>query len=59
MRMSALFVQKTSDFSKFTMYPHGLGRRGLTLCEHFSNFEIKFLGQLEFFPRFFELFFEF
>jgi len=30
-------MQKTLDFSKFMVYPHGKGERGLSQCRHFVN----------------------
>jgi len=31
------FCNKTSDFSKFMVCPHGQGGRGLSQCGHFSD----------------------
>jgi len=44
MRTSALFAQKTSDFSKFIVCPHGQG--GLSQYGHFTNKEGQFVAIL-------------
>jgi len=58
MRISALFGAKSTDFSKFMMYPHGQGERGVelvrTFCGHGErrdHFFAIFCGHCKFFVR--------